>query len=191
MGTTCNVYRQSLSLSRALRHIRPALDSNTAEVIGRVIVQSRMDYCNSLLINMTESNYDRLQRMQNGLVRVMRNLSYRSHVSGARRRLHRLPIRERVRYKLSTLVYKTRHMHRPVYLDDLLRNFVPARVTRSCSDVSRVVEPQSRGKLITKAFNHAAPAVWNSLPRTIRESSITFIFKKQLKHFFVLLMSAI
>ena len=66
---------------RALRHIRPALSEETAVTVGRAIILSRIDYCNSLLTSTSESNINRLQRLQNRLIRSVKRLPYRSHVS--------------------------------------------------------------------------------------------------------------
>ena len=52
---------------RALRHIRPVLTLNTAKTIAASIVGNRLDYCNSVLHGVSQSNIDRLQRVQNVL----------------------------------------------------------------------------------------------------------------------------
>src|ERR1051325_11706019 len=56
---------------RALRHIRPLLTEATAAMMGVSIVDSRLDYCNSLLAGITEHQLDKLQRVQNSLARVV------------------------------------------------------------------------------------------------------------------------
>jgi len=61
------------------------LDDGTAAAAGQAILLSRVNYCNSLLINMTNANFDQLQ---NRLVRAVMKLSYQSHVSAAGERLH-------------------------------------------------------------------------------------------------------
>ena len=50
---------------RALNHVRRALTAETAITVGRAIVLSRLDYCNSLLAGTSQANFDRLQRLQN------------------------------------------------------------------------------------------------------------------------------
>jgi len=81
---------------------------------------SQMDYCNALLAGATEANMDRLYRVQNQLVRVVKGLSYQSHTSDCLHALHSLSIRERVVYKLAKLVYDVRATHHPAYLEELL-----------------------------------------------------------------------
>jgi len=57
---------------RALRHIRPRLALDAAKSVAVSIVGARLDYCNSLLHGTSQRNFDRLQRVQNSLARVVK-----------------------------------------------------------------------------------------------------------------------
>ena len=59
---------------RALRHIRPSLNQETAANIGRSVVSSRLDYCNSLMYGISSANMKKLQWVQNALIRVICSL---------------------------------------------------------------------------------------------------------------------
>jgi hypothetical protein len=166
---------------RALRYIRPTLDNDTAITVGRAIVLSRIDYCNSLLAGITEANLDRLQRLQNRLIRAIMRLPYRSRVSESRIKLHWLPIRERIRYKVALLAHKSLAVGKPQYLAELLTFRTTSRVLRSSADCRRLVEPRTRNKRATRAFRSAAPLVWNSLPLSLRECQNLDKFKTDLK----------
>jgi hypothetical protein len=50
---------------KSLRVLRPSLDTGTVEIIGRSIIMSRLDYCNSLLAFTSKRNIHRLQMVQN------------------------------------------------------------------------------------------------------------------------------
>ena len=50
---------------KALRHIRPLLDTATANTVACSIVGSKLDYCNSLLYGTMQKNVNKLQRVQN------------------------------------------------------------------------------------------------------------------------------
>src|SRR6266403_3374968 len=52
---------------RALKHIRSSLTHNAAVVIACSLVNTRLDYCNSLLVSTSLQNITRLQRVQNSL----------------------------------------------------------------------------------------------------------------------------
>ena len=43
---------------RALRHIRPSLNQETAANIGRSVVSSRLDYCNSLMYGIVQGEHE-------------------------------------------------------------------------------------------------------------------------------------
>ena len=57
-----NVVRNCNFHVRALRHIRSSLTQDVANMTVSSIIGSRIDYCNSLLIGISEQNMDRLQR---------------------------------------------------------------------------------------------------------------------------------
>ena len=168
---------------KALAHIRPVLNDKTAETIGRAIILSRLDYCNSLLNGVTKTNLDRLQRLQNRLVRAVTKLPYRSHITAARNKLHWLTVRERISFKLAVLTYTTRATHVPQYLAELLVDRPITRTLRSSADTSVLVTPRTRTKRATCAFSSAAPRIWNPLPISIRECKTLPTFKTNLKTF--------
>ena len=71
---TLNKHVSSLSRSihfytRALRHIRPALSESMAATLGASLVQSRLDYANSIMYGMSPSNMHKLQSAKNSLTR--------------------------------------------------------------------------------------------------------------------------
>jgi len=66
-----NVCKACYFHTRALRHVRPSLPDDVAKIVACSIVGSRLDYCNSLFAGMSASNFDKLQRVQNTLARVV------------------------------------------------------------------------------------------------------------------------
>ena len=73
---TSNKHVSSLSPSihfytRALRHIRPALSESMATTLGASLVQSRLDYANSIMYGKSASNMHKLQSAQNSLTCVV------------------------------------------------------------------------------------------------------------------------
>ena len=57
----------------ALRHIRSLVSDSVAQQIACSIVGSRLDYCNSLLVNCSNRNPDKLQHVQDNLAHVVCN----------------------------------------------------------------------------------------------------------------------
>ena len=79
-----------------LRCIRPFLDFKTASTIATSIVHSKLDYCNSLYFNLPKSQLNRLQRIQNSLVRAVVKAPKFSHrpITPILKSLHWLKINE-------------------------------------------------------------------------------------------------
>ena len=57
--------------ARDLYTIRPLLDLKTSVLLANALVSSRLDYCNSLFLSLTDFELRRLQLMQNSLCRVV------------------------------------------------------------------------------------------------------------------------
>ena len=82
-----------------LRHFRSLVSDKVAHQIACSIVGSRFDYCNSLLLNCSNRNLDKLQRVQNYLARAVCNSSRLLPAEPLLRSLHWLPVRQRINYK--------------------------------------------------------------------------------------------
>ena len=69
-------------------------------------VLSRMDYCNSLLVNVPNDTITKLQRIQNHAARLVLKKAKRDHVTPLFRKLHWLPLQARIDYKICVLCFK-------------------------------------------------------------------------------------
>ena len=165
---------------KALRKIRSALDMETAKAVACSIVTSRIDYCNSLFYGMTARNFSKLQRIQNTVARIVSGIRRFDHITPVLKELHWLPVRERVDFKIGCMTFKALRNKQPTYLADVLHSYVPARSLRS-SSMNNLEVPFVRTKIATRAFSVAAPAIWNSLPFTVRSSDTFQTFRKGLK----------
>ena len=56
---------------RDLRHIRCYLDLDVTKFLANALVSSRLDYCNSILSGITDTDLVKLQRVQNRLPRTV------------------------------------------------------------------------------------------------------------------------
>ena len=154
---------------RDLRRIWPYLNLHTAAAIGSALVQSKLDYCNSLFLNLPACEIDRLQFLQNSLARAVFRCSKYSHVTPILKGLHWLKIKERILYKTASLTYKCIVTSKLDYLSDLLMIQKPDP-TRSSMLVSlqRPSNPSNR-KISGRSFQYATPVIWRSLPAFLRE----------------------
>jgi len=166
--------------TRALRHIRPALSESMAATLGASLVQSRLDYANSIMYGMSASNMHKLQSAQNSLTRVV--LTSLSHLSASERLsyLHWLPVNYRIQFKIATLTYKTLATCQPSYLYNLLQLHQLSRALRSSTQQLLQV-PYMSTDFGRRAFSYSSPATLNSIPTSINNCSSLYSFKRHLK----------
>ena len=154
---------------RDLRRLRPCLNLNTAATIGTALVQSKLDYCNSILFDLPAYEIQRLQFIQNSLARVIYCKSKFSHVTPFLQSLHWLRIKERIHYKILSLTFKILNNLAPDYLSQLIA-IQPPGLTRS----SKLITLRWPSNTLTnssishRAFQYAAPKLWNDLPSSFR-----------------------
>jgi hypothetical protein len=154
---------------RDLRRIRNTLDLATARTVGTSLVQSKLDYCNSLYYNLPAYQIDRLQSIQNCLARTVCRTSKFSHITPTLQSLHWLKVRERIEYKILSLTYSSLQYHQPSYMSDLLTVQSNAYNTRSSMLVTLKRPTALRTAIAKRSFYHSAPALWNSLPPALRQ----------------------
>src|SRR6218665_1671411 len=103
-----NLSRSCFMHIRDLRRIRPVLDFKTASTIATSIVHTKLDYCNSLFINIDKTQINRFQAIQKHY-----------HTTPVLNSLHWLKIPERLQYKVISLTYNTLQTSQPSYLRQL------------------------------------------------------------------------
>ena len=149
---------------RNISKFRQFISEKAAIQLVVSLVLSKLDYCNSLFYNMSSDNFNKLQTVQNHAARVITKSVKRSSSLPILKSLHWLPIRQRVSYKVSIMVFKCLNDSSfPSYLKDLICIYTPNRTLRSSSDRFLLSKPFK--KLSTfgqRSFHYAAPDIWNS-----------------------------
>ena len=166
---------------RRIGQISHLLDKSSLQVLISAFLLSRLDYCNSLLANLSSESINRLQRFQNRAARLIFKKSQREPITPLLKQLHWLPVTARIDYKLALFCHKCINNRAPMYLKDLLEIYVPSRHLRSAEENFLRVPAVKSNKLGGRAFSYVAPKIWNSLPREIRFLSSEKQFKKNLK----------
>ena len=130
--------------------------------------------------------WTKYKRIQNTLARVVTNTSKFEHIKPILKKLHWLPIKQRIDYKLCLLTYKTFQIQQPTYLCNSL-SFPSHSLSTRSSDSSVLSILYVRTSLGKRAFSVIAPRLWNSLPPDTRNSLSVSTFRSKLKtHFFKL-----
>ena len=164
--------------------LRKYLDQNSTERLVHALISSRLDCNNCLLYGLPSCDIVPLQRIQNAAARLVSLTRRYDHISPVLRKLHWLPIRHRILFKLLLLTYKAKHGLAPKYITELISNYAPAtRMSlRSASQCLLTPGPRTKtGFYGDRAFSAAAPYQWNKLPFSIRAATSISDFKKKLK----------
>ena len=156
--------------------IRKYLSLKSCEILVHAFISSKLDFCNSLLYGLSESSLENLQHVQNAAVRLVTLSHKRVHVTPLLFELHWLPIKQRIKYKILLLTFKSLYGHAPSYLSNLLHVYV-----RSSAANLLVLPSYKLVKYGRRAFKCAAPELWNSLPLELRQTESLDIFKTNLK----------
>ena len=92
---------------RDLHRIRNTLDSTTAKTIATSLIYSKVDYCNSLFLNLPRCQLDRLQLILNSAASAVSNIPRFTYISPVLKSLHWLKVDQRIHYKILLITYKT------------------------------------------------------------------------------------
>ena len=125
---------------RALRRIRSGLVLDFAKSIACSRVCCRLDYADSILVEISGTNVARLRRIQKTLARVVSHRRGRISISQILRELHWLPVKWRTNYKIATLTYKILESDKPSYLRSRITDRIFRRTLRSTTD-DRQLQP--------------------------------------------------
>ncbi|XP_068089915.1 uncharacterized protein [Hyperolius riggenbachi] len=172
-----------------IKHLIPPEDLPT---LVHAFITSRLDYCNALYTGLPKKVLYRLQLIQNTAARLLTNQPRHCHIMPVLHSLHWLPIEWRVLFKIGLLTFKSLNNLGPGYMKDMLQLRSNPRILRSTGSNNLVIPRVHLETFGPRAFCHAAPTFWNSLPQQIRTAPSLDVFKSRLKtHLFSLAFAEI
>ncbi len=189
-----NVCRSANCHLRSVRAVSKYLPRDALKTAIHSSVTSRLDTANSLLAGICRCRktqdsvtcyckIQRLQVVQNNAARVIVNIWNSDHITPVIKNLHWLPIRERIQFKILTLVHKCLLGLAPPYLSELIKVYMPGKNLRSKD--RGIVLKVPKTKLVTggdRMYSTLGPILWNSLPAHLRRADISHeSFRKSLK----------
>ena len=110
------------------------LSHDTAKTIVPTYITSRLDSCNALYYGLPKYLIDRVQLAQNSAARLVTASRRDDYITSILRRLHWLPVRYRIIFKILLLTYKALNGQAPSYIKDLLKYRNSGRVLRSSNE---------------------------------------------------------
>jgi len=147
-----------------------------------VFVSSRLSSCcNSLSSGVTDSLVQRLQAVQNTAARLVTGIRRCEHITPVLRQLHWLPVRQRIEFKMTVLVYKSLNVFSLQYLmDDCQLITTTGRRRLRSSNVATCDVPRTHTSLGDRSFTAAGPRLWNNLPVHLWDSELTLLELRRL-----------
>ena len=180
------ICRASYYQLRQLRVVRNSLSTDVCVMLVHAFVSSRLDYCNSLLAGVSDELVNKLQSVLHSVARlVLRKRKFDPVSIDLRERLHWLPIRQRIQYKLGLLVYKCLHGLAPSHLSDMLALVSADPYScrlRSAAHGDLTVPWTRTVRMGPRSFAVSGPKFWNSLAPELKHPNISLAsFKSLLK----------
>ena len=161
---------------RNISSIKQFLGYEEKRILISSFVLSKIDYCNAMYFGLNSHNMRKLQSVQNSAARLVFGSRTYSSLSPLFEKLHWLPIKNRIIFKISIYVHKCLYGNAP---DDMMELIQPSDTFIRTAKLKSVIKPETA--IGCKAFAVVAPKVWNSLSLQLRQETILVNFKKQLK----------
>ena len=162
----------------------------SCEALIHAFVSSRLDHCNSLLYGINKFQLDMLQSVLRASARlIFRKRKFDSISLEISDKLHWLPVKKKIEFKICAMVYKCLHGGAPPYLVEMMLPVTDTPALRRLRSATRgdLIIPSSKTvRFGPQSFNVSGPTVWNSLPVNIRNCKLFETFRKQLKTFLYL-----
>ena len=166
-----------------MRDLRRNLDLDRAKLLATALVFSYLNYCNSPLYGITDTDPTKLRCIQNRLAHLVIKSSPFTRSVPRLRSLHWLPVAFRILFKINLLTYKTLCEKNILFIfTPMLVASLPSCSVRSSNGISLSV-PRYRVKTNTGAgaLHSCALSLWNNLPPSVHSTIEVATFKTHLK----------
>ena len=171
-----SVVSHCYKILKDIGRIKKYLDRSDLEKLVHAVIANRLDYCNSLLVNMSKENLFKYQKVQNAAAKLILGRRRRDSATLALRELHWLNIEARITFKILLIVYK---VVRGICSDNL--NLVYKSFNGRRSDFLTLETPNFNTKYGKRLFEYNGSRLWNALTVELRMEEDIEKFKKQLK----------
>ena len=145
------------------------------------VITSKLDYANATLYGLPARQLNRLQRILNNAARLVTLCASDCHMSDIYCKLHWLPRKQRIDFKILLLTFKALNNSAPLHIKELLKPYNPSRTLRSSGDLLLAVPKSIHRTTGDRSFSYSAPKLWNNLPVQIRRIKELSSFKSALK----------
>ena len=106
------------SIYEILVQFADTLHQKTCAILVHSLISSKLDYNNSVLIKLPETQINRLQCIQNSATRIISRRPRHEHITPVLENVHWLPVQQRIMFKVLLFVFKCLNGLAPPYLED-------------------------------------------------------------------------
>ena len=177
----CSVTKCSYFHLQRIRQLLPYLDDPSLHLLVSALILSRIDYCNSLYYGLPENTLKPLNKVFNFAVRLVSRSPQYTHITPSLILLHWLPIKYRIIFKVSLMMFKLKNNFSPTYLKKLIVQ--PYRRNLRSSSHNHYFIPSINHSFAKHSFTYAGPYIWNSLPSNLLCCNSLLTFRNGLKTF--------
>jgi hypothetical protein len=170
---------------RNISKARHCLTPHTSRMLIHALALSRIDYCSSLLHGISSKSNAKINKVLKYSIRLSEGLNRRISPKEYLKRQGWLLFPNRVKLRLSSIIFTAFHKGTPKPLSNLLTpaNTHTTRTLRSHSDGSLSVL-RTRTKIGDLAFRAISPTIWNTLPANAKTTQKLSTFRAIVhKHF--------
>ena len=159
---------------RDVSRIKKYLQKCHLERLVHAIITHRLDYCNSLFVNVGRDNIYKLQKVQNAAARLILGKRRRDSATAALQELHWLNVEARITFKILLLVYKVIRGQCNMQLTYKSFNGRP-------DDYLLLETPNFKTNYGKRLFEYNGSRLWNALPVHIRSEDQIEKYKTAVK----------
>ena len=167
------LYRKNKFLNTPLRRL-----------LCNALIQPHFDFaCSAWYPNLNQKLSEKLQTAQNKCIRYCLQLGNRSHIGANEfEKINWLPVRERFRQCVCSIVFKYIHNLCPAYMSELFYLFGQSTQTRG--SIYKLIQPFRKTKLGQRGLSYIGPSLWNALDDHCKNKPNLNAFKHALKDTF-------
>ena len=137
--------------ARDLYRIRPLLDLNTSVLLANA---NAAGWTTAIHSSYRSLILRRLQLVQNSLCRVVTRSSKFSDITPQLKKLHWLPVKYRVQFKIGLITFKILNQGKPVYLRGSIHPYTSSRNTRQSTPKLKFLQAPTFDRKVNKSIKH-------------------------------------
>ncbi len=162
------VTKSAFSYLRVISKARRFISSQQAAMLVQSLVLSRIEFCTFLWYGLPLKTVNRLQRILRFSIRLVDGLERRADTTPALQRRQWLSVPDRAKVRMAVLTYLAINYNIPRHLANLLSPASSGGHGLRSENTGLLTTRRTRTKTGDRAYRVAAPAVWNSLPVSLR-----------------------